>query len=41
MEDVHTWTKPLSSPATTSFPSSRMLPLRATSLNRVIVFVTF
>lgn len=36
-----TCTKPESSPATTSFPSPRMQPLRATSLNLEIVFVIF
>lgn len=36
-----TWTKPASSPATTNLPSPRMHPLRATSLKREIVFVTF
>ena len=38
---ARTWTRPVSSPATTSFPSPRMHPLRATSLKRDIVLVTF
>lgn len=33
--------KPVSSPATSSLPSARMEPLRATSLNLEMVFVTF
>ena len=36
-----TWMSPVSSPATTSFPSPRMDPLLATSLNLEIVLVTF
>lgn len=36
-----TWIRPVSSPATTSLPSPRMHPLRATSLKREIVLITF
>ena len=39
--NARTCTSPVSSPATTSFPSPRMFPLLATSLNREIVLVTF